>query len=293
MGKLLLRGTETEPERFVDGVHTPIISEELFYNVQLTMQGRNKKLNKQCTFRDREELPLRGILSCSNCGKHVTGSASRSRNGSKHFYYHCLHCKKERFRADTVNKEMEEFLNSVQITKEVVELYKVMVEEDVKGNPKQQAQQYSVLANELSKLETRKEELKNSCIDGQLSVQDFTELKQKLDQRIMEIKGQISEKKEEKDNFKEEKRKYLLLLPNLLEWYRNSDVQKKKEFIGSIFPCRFTFENNEVRTAKINSIVGLILTEIKELLKTKTGQNKYYTYLSRLVVPPGLEPGTT
>lgn len=72
-----------------------------------TMDNKNKRINKRVSFRDRDELPLRGILSCSNCGKHVTGSASKSRNGNRYFYYHCLHCSKERFRAETVNQEME------------------------------------------------------------------------------------------------------------------------------------------------------------------------------------------
>ena len=40
-----------------------------------------KSLNK--------ELPLRGLLSCSNCGEKLTGSGSRSATGNRYFYYHC------------------------------------------------------------------------------------------------------------------------------------------------------------------------------------------------------------
>jgi len=32
------------------------------------------------------------------------------------------------------------------------------------------------------------------------------------------------------------------MLPNIVEWYRNSSVQEKKKLIGSIFPEKFTFE---------------------------------------------------
>ncbi len=293
MGKMLVKGTEQEPEQLVDGVHESIITESLFYNVQLTMQNRNKKINKQHSFRDRDELPLRGVLCCSNCGSHVTGSASKSRNGSKHFYYHCLHCKKERFRADTANNEMEELLNTIQIIEEVETLYNAIVEQLEKGNPKQQAQTRSVLANELSKLEVRIEELQNTYIDGDLSAQEYTELKRKLESRILDVKAKITDKQEEKSNFKEQLKKHINILPNVVEWYRNGSVQEKKDLIGSIFPQRFIFKNNEVRTAEINPVVALILSYTKGFGKTKTGQNKYLSCLSRLVVPHGLEPWTT
>ena len=42
-------------------------------------------------------LPLRGILQCSKCQSKMTGSPSKSCTGKKYFYYHCNHCKKERF----------------------------------------------------------------------------------------------------------------------------------------------------------------------------------------------------
>src|SRR5215218_2983588 len=46
----------------------------------------------------QDELLLHGLLFCEGCGKPLTGSASRSKNGVRHFYYHCNHCGEHRIR---------------------------------------------------------------------------------------------------------------------------------------------------------------------------------------------------
>ena len=73
----------------VDGQHEGIVSETLFYEVQNILNVRGKKQNKPSYYMLREELPLRGILYCSKCESKMTGSKSKSRNGSHHYYYHC------------------------------------------------------------------------------------------------------------------------------------------------------------------------------------------------------------
>ena len=36
---------------------------------------------------------LRGHLKCVKCGGNLTGSASTSKTGKKHYYYHCNRAK--------------------------------------------------------------------------------------------------------------------------------------------------------------------------------------------------------
>lgn len=293
IGKVVVPASSDEPQLITDGIHEPIVSDELYYRVQMTMDSKNKRINKRTSFRDREELPLRGILSCSNCGNHVTGSASKSRNGSYHFYYHCLHCSKERFRAETVNVEMEELLSAIHINEEVETLYNTIIEKELKqasDNKKMDAVQ---LQKELSKLEDRNKKLKKQFLDEEINAQDYSELKQTLDEMIAEIKVQISENKEQKDGLKQKIKNSIKIIPNLVERYRNSSVQEKKQIIGSIFPQKFVFQNGKVGTTELAESFGLILNNSKGFKNQKSGQNKYFTYLSALVEKMGLEPTTS
>ncbi len=290
IGKIRIPKFKDEPERIVEGIHEGIISENLFDEIQLVLSGRVKKQSKQKVFKDREELPLRGVLNCAKCGNHVTGSASKSRSGDKHYYYHCMHCKKERFRADIANTEMEKLLSEIEITEEVQELYETILFGELKGSTKQRAQSQSQLTQEIRKVEVKKERLQNTFLDGNLSPQDYSELNKRLETKLIELRVELNEAKNEKSGFKQQLNKSIQILPNLVEWYRNSDVQEKKELIGSIFPERFTFEKNKVRTTSMNEVVALILKYTGRFDEKKTGQVGYNSYLSRLVIPLGLEP---
>ena len=292
MGKIRVVAYKDEPEQIVEGLHEGIVTEELFNEVQLVLSGRVKKQNKKTSFRDRDELPLRGLLSCSNCGKHVTGSASKSRSGDKHYYYHCMHCKKERFRADVANSEVEKLLSEIQISEEVKKLQDVILHSELKGNPKQRAQQKSTFVQELNKLEARKEQLQNTFLDGDLDPKDYTELKNRLENRIFEVRAKLDEFKNEQSNFKEQLNKKFKILPNIVQWYRNSTVQEKKQLLGSIFPERFVFEKNQVRTTCIDEVIALILKYTGRFEGKEKGQAGYNSHLSHLVSPLGFEPRT-
>jgi site-specific DNA recombinase len=292
IGKVIIPASKDEPQLIGNGIHESLITDELFYKVQLTMNKKNKKINKRSTFRDREELPLRGILSCSNCGKHVTGSASKSRTGKHHFYYHCLHCAKERFRADMVNNEMEVLLSTIFINEEVETLYKEIVQKEFKITTESSKQDTKQLELELVRVEERKKKLAETFLNEELSAQDYSELKQTLEQRIMELKVQISDNKEQQNGLLEEIKNAILFIPKLVESYRNSDVQEKKKLIGSIFPQKFIFQDGKVGTTELAESFALILNNSKGFKKQKSGQNKYFNCLSALVVPLGIEPST-
>ena len=54
--------------------HEPLISTELFDEIQNVLNGRKRKFSTRQTV--KEELPLRGYLQCKQCGSKLTGSAS-------------------------------------------------------------------------------------------------------------------------------------------------------------------------------------------------------------------------
>lgn len=94
IGKVFVPAETGQLAYLADGVHEPLISEKLFKKVQVIVNDKIEKRKQPKVTRKREELPLRGYLICPNCGLNLTGSASRSRNKTRHFYYHCNHCGK-------------------------------------------------------------------------------------------------------------------------------------------------------------------------------------------------------
>ena len=64
-GKIFIPKYKDEESRFVKGLHEPIISEALYYQVQDVLDGRKRHYKLKVV--SNESLPLRGFLICPSC----------------------------------------------------------------------------------------------------------------------------------------------------------------------------------------------------------------------------------
>ena len=74
--------------------------------------------------------------------------------------------------------------------------------------------------------------------------------------------------------------------------YEEGSATSKRKIIGSIFPEKLTFENNQVRTTRINEGLRLMLLLYKDLDSKKKGTNQQKSDLSQYVKAEGFEPST-
>ena len=68
------------------GDFEPLIDEATFYRVQAVLDGRVVVAGPRP--RHHPDFPLRGFVRCETCGRPLTGSWSKGRNGH-YAYYHC------------------------------------------------------------------------------------------------------------------------------------------------------------------------------------------------------------
>ena len=78
-GKIFIPAYKDEQECTIPATHESIISEELFEEVQMVLNGRKRKFSPKNTL--KEELSLGGFLECRKCGTRLTGSASKGNGG--------------------------------------------------------------------------------------------------------------------------------------------------------------------------------------------------------------------
>ena len=80
------------------------------------------------------------------------------------------------------------------------------------------------------------------------------------------------------------------LLENLAEYYLKADIAVKRKLIGSIFPEKLVYEDNNYRTTQINEVLSLLTNNINDLgvvEKEKAVQNNGLSYKAS---PRGIEP---
>jgi site-specific DNA recombinase len=250
-----VKAFKDEPEEIVPGLHQAIVTEELFDMVQDVCFNRRRIQAK--TKKQVDELPLRGSLICSKCGKNLTGSSSIG-NGGKYFYYHCQPGCRERYRADFAHNSLCQWLETITLKPEIASLYLAVMEDIYKT-------QGSDRKKEILQLERQLKDKKEMIVKGGLKVVNdeidsdvFKQIKDQLTTESYKISRRISELKETDESFIEYSRFGFSLLSNLNNYYEQADLGTKQKLIGLIFPEKLYFTGIEYRTTKPSEILSLL-----------------------------------
>jgi len=131
----------------VKGLHEPLISEALFYEVQEVLEGKKRKTTSK--YAAQKELPLRGFMQCPKCGRNLTGSASKGKGG-RYSYYHCISPCGNRLRAeDAYDKFMAKL--AIAVKEEYIVLFEQVMKDYYHQAHKDQRKAASDLKAEIEK----------------------------------------------------------------------------------------------------------------------------------------------
>lgn len=286
-GMIQIKEHRDEKEELVKGLHPAIITEELFNEVQYVLSGKKKQKAKKAKAKD--ELPMRGFLVCSCCGKNLTGSASKG-NGGTYYYYHCQPGCKVRFKSDLAHTEFNNWLTSISIKPEIASLYIAIMEDVFKTNEGDREAEIKKLNQQIAKNKEMQEKVAISLIDGGLDKHDYKMLKEKYALESVGLKNRIEELKKSENGFTEYSRFGFSLLSNLYDHYNQADLANKQKMIGLIFPEKLIFSNSSYRTTEPNELLTLLCNNINELEDVKKKKASKNESLSLMVVRTGIEP---
>ncbi len=282
-GKIIVPKCEDEPLMIIEGLHDAIITDKLFFEVQ-QMLSDNKKTRKLPVYNSlREELPLRGLLSCSSCGEKLTGSRSKSATGNHYFYYHCNYCGNERFPINLVNETFESIMDDFTFTKESKEIYQLMVKQLLTTDSKDSKLKQVQLKKSLNEVSSRIEKLQDLLVDGKIDQKQYGETMKRYTTQKFSLIDQINDISQIDNEYLGWLKNGVDALSNLRTHYNKSMIREKQQIISSIFPEKFEFDGIKCRTTRINDVLRLILQIDKGLQNKKSGQLSKKIELSTLV----------
>ncbi len=291
IGKILVPAYKGEQAHWVDGSHVAIIDETTFYTVQDILDGRKKKIPaKFKTVRD--EFPLRGHLSCPRCNKTLTASASKGRAGTLFYYYHCTNGCKERQKAFELNKQFLPFLSQFKTNPQTLNLYATILKDRLKEESTVDKKELENIAKSIGKQKLRLKNAKDLMLDGEFSASEFKDMKFEIEEEVDKLNRQEVSIRSGIENYDAKIDDCLDVLTNLDKYYVSVDTVGKQRIIGSMFPEKLYFENNEYRTKKINDAVELFVNNTKCFEGIKKGKDLLLSNLSHQVIPHGFEPWT-
>jgi site-specific DNA recombinase len=290
VGDIKVPKKNDEPEQIVKGLHKPIVSRELFNKVQYILASRNRNTSKQNKMRD--DMYLRGHLKCVKCGGNLTGSASTSKTGKKHYYYHCNPRKKcnERFKVKDAHNELIHLFRDLKPTVEVCDLFELVLEDYYKTSKKTQYNDQRRVKSEIEGLELKKDKLLDKLLDEVISNDLFKKHTQNIDKELTEKRNELLNLNDYQKDLSEYINYGLKLMQNLETFFEQSDVHIKNKLMSSIFEEKIEFDGQEYRTPKFKEGFGFIYQKINELQVFKKEKGDKLSNVSHLVLEMGLEP---
>ena len=291
MGYVKVPAYRDEPEKFVKGIHEPIVSELLFEKVRAIIEGKTNNLVPYKT-RSLDKFPLRGLIECECCGKKLTASSSKG-NGGLYSYYHCVDGCKKRFKAEAIDSEIQRILNGLKLQPELKELYVKMLKEELSADVRQNVEAKKRLKKQITELDQKLKKLQDLLLNGVLEAEDYKEMKSTLKLQKLEAEEELEKVGSTTgQDFLKELENGFGIVENLGKYYAAGDSEIKRKIVGSMFPQKFIFENSEVRTNEVDITFLLFCKNSKGLRRIKKKDVSEKSKTSLKVIEPGFEPGT-
>ena len=216
------------------GSHQPIITKQLFDEVQKVHSAKRKTRVKK----DLLPFAFRGVFTCGECGRMVTAERKKKPSGLKYVYYRCTKknvvCSQkfieERHLVSQINKTIE----SVALPDDWKDKMLIKVDGEIKEATTKHGEEIQALKGEQAKLEEKLLLLLDERLDQGISKEVFDKAKQKIVNRLVEIKELLDSFKNKGDARLELFRKWILDAHQAPFTSKQENLEAKRNFIQKI-----------------------------------------------------------
>jgi site-specific DNA recombinase len=281
-GIIRVAADDKHPEKFVQGVHEPIITEEQFWRAQ-DMLGNNKRIQKA---QFRNDFPLRGFLTCG-CGGTMTAGFSKGKK-NYYLYYRCNRHSNINIPGTVIHRQLDELLELLSFSQGQVEHMvsraKGALEEAIAIYSKQAAVKTVELQDVNIKIDKLEEKIVNDEIEPETYRKYYKKYqydKARLTDELGHLKGLNGDRLDEQ----------LALLPHLASlsaMFEKANINQKHSLLKGVFKHGMTYSEGAFRTPWINPAFthNLQIINKKGLLFLEQPSPEFDT------IPCGAEEGT-
>lgn len=223
----------------VQGQHTPMVSEELFYKVQAILDGRNRNAAPALARRNREneEFPLRRIVICGRCDQSFTGAWSKGKR-KKYAYYFCVRrCgPKSNVQYADVEAYTARELSDISLKPETVQLINAFIRQTYYLRIASLQQKRDKADVELKKLYELRQALIEKNLGGVYSDDIFKEQNKVIEEKVKALQTAKSDSVIEKYNLEAISKFIMAKFTDLNKTFSESPLKQKRVLMCSIFP---------------------------------------------------------
>jgi site-specific DNA recombinase len=245
---------ETNKRQLIKGIHQPIISEALFYEVQSIISTNRKIISKAYELNDM--FTLRKYLICPACGRKLTGSYSQGKC-KRYPYYHCVTGCKARFHANIVNNDYENKLDQLVLLPSVLKLFDLVLEDvNVNTQRDEQLHEQRKLLKQIEEQEYLISKARKLFTLDKIQFDDFSSLKKEYQVASSDLKDELNKVMVKLSLIN--KQLQTRSFDNIFSRFSSLHVNDKKHIVELISPTKFDVDGNF--TLKVNTALSNILS---------------------------------
>ncbi|KAA9338953.1 recombinase family protein [Adhaeribacter soli] len=274
-------------EELIRGKHEPLISEEIFFQVN-DIQSANPQ-GYQVQLED-ENLPLKQHIRCANSGAPFTGYEVKKKGLH---YYKCnkVGCKCNKS-AKIIHETYLDLLKQYQVNKELIPVLKEALSGVFTERHENSKQQAKLIQQQATERDKKLEALEERFVFGEVPKELYEKFSQKLKQERRETEAHLASLTGPLSNHQKFIEMGLKLSVTLCESWSIANFNEKQRLQSLIFPEGVYYDRKiqGYRTPRVNAIFKLSASFNEHYKLAKKEKTSPKTGFSNLVGPLGIEP---
>ncbi|MEJ5049540.1 recombinase family protein [Chryseobacterium culicis] len=262
---------KSNEEQMIKGLHEPLISESLFYQVQSVINTKRKTTSKKDDL--KELFFLRGFLTCPVCDRKLTGSIAQG-SSKKYPYYHCHNRCRTRINAVFLNDCYQNKLQQLILSNNTIDLFKcILQDQNIKTLKASYLYNQNLIERKIKEKGQVLSQGRKLFLAGVLKIDDYNELKKENQVNIRHLKKEARDiflklKAIDKKNQIEDKE-----LVEVFRKFSEFDISDKKSLVSLIPPVDIDYKTGDL-SLDLNQAFLKILSK-KSNRKTNK-KNEFY-----------------
>lgn len=244
------------------GSFEPLISEELFEQVQDAMQGRSKR---QKNAKHHEDWPLRRFVLCGSCDKPMTSGWVKNKQGKPYGYYFCAKgCKGYTVKKDLMEAQWIALLGMLQPKDELLNAVPKIVAAAWKHRAERAEEERRQLTLRMNEQKALNQKTIEARVKGQISDEDFATMKKSITSELEDFEHRLKGLDEEKNGMQELTQTYEYKVRNLALFWQNANLKDRVELQFSLWSegLRWT-----PQSAFLNTLNRSLFQQVEEMVR--------------------------
>ena len=252
------------------GVHDPIISEQIFEDVQNIMASRNTGQIRPKQY----EWAFSKLLRCGNCN----GIMSAEKKKGRYVYYHCsgkdLKCPQKYVREEEIARQFGEALGLIRIDHNTANWIIAALKESHTEKREFHDSSISNLQGQYTKLQNRIDQAYVDKLDGRISAEVFDLKSQEWRKEQLEITNAIHAHQSADHSFMDEGAKILELSQKAVILYERQNLEEKRKILEFVFQNSLWVDGKLIPVfRKPFDLLAVTNAEVQMLDKQKVSEN--------------------